>query len=227
MKLLRKLFGKSAAETPSSPPTEAGGDSGEAWKQHHEYVGARMEAVLGPEHDMVMHAIFPYAAGGALDIYFYPNGIPGTGIATKEISSGEAHPPSSNALFERYEMVMFTRHAMDSENARNPDHPWGHMFMRMQRVLNHLAPYSSQATLNPGNTLKFPADMPMVGGACFAIFPYGPELNEPQPFGLMVPMELHPAEMAFAREFGAGQLYECLKAAGVFPYSDMDRASVV
>src|SRR5262245_48239113 len=45
-----------------------------------------MEASLGKEHDMVMHAIIPYAVGGGLDLYYYPNGLPGTAIATKELS---------------------------------------------------------------------------------------------------------------------------------------------
>jgi hypothetical protein len=35
---------------------------------------------------MVMHAIIPYAIGGGLDLYYYPNGLPGTAIATKELS---------------------------------------------------------------------------------------------------------------------------------------------
>ena len=46
---------------------------------------ALMEASLGKEHDVVMHAIIPFAVGGGLDLYYYPNGLPGTAIATKEL----------------------------------------------------------------------------------------------------------------------------------------------
>jgi len=45
-----------------------------------------MEAILGKEHDMVMHAMIPYAIGGGLDLYYFPNKIEGVAIATKELS---------------------------------------------------------------------------------------------------------------------------------------------
>jgi hypothetical protein len=71
-----------------------------------------LEVLLGKEHDMVMHAIIPYVMGGALDLYYYPNGIPGTGVATKELSDvpGEG---SSNELYPNYELVMFTRREIE------------------------------------------------------------------------------------------------------------------
>lgn len=43
----------------------------------------RMAELLGPEHDMVMHAIIPYAIRGRLDLYYYPHGIPGTASPRK------------------------------------------------------------------------------------------------------------------------------------------------
>ena len=66
-----------------------------------------MEQSLGKEHDMVMHAIIPYSVGGGLDLYYYPNGIPGTAIATKELSESPTEG-SSNKVYDRYELVMFT-----------------------------------------------------------------------------------------------------------------------
>ncbi len=49
---------------------------------------------------MVGHAIIPYYLGAALDLYYYPNGLPGTAFATKELSE---HPNegSSNNVFRR------------------------------------------------------------------------------------------------------------------------------
>ena len=46
---------------------------------------AMMVDLLGKEHDMVMHAVIPYAIGGGLDLYYFPHGIEGTAIATKEL----------------------------------------------------------------------------------------------------------------------------------------------
>lgn len=54
---------------------------------------ALMEQMLGPEHDMVMHAMIPYHLGGSLDLYYYPNGLPGTAIATKELCTLPGQEP--------------------------------------------------------------------------------------------------------------------------------------
>jgi hypothetical protein len=44
----------------------------QTWYEHKTRL---MEGSLGPEHDVVMHAIIPYAVGGALDLYYYPRGF--------------------------------------------------------------------------------------------------------------------------------------------------------
>ena len=62
----------------------------------------KMVAMLGAEHDMVMHALIPYAVGAGLDLYYSPNGISGTGIATKELCEIPDERPS-NDVFETFE----------------------------------------------------------------------------------------------------------------------------
>src|SRR5262245_35361256 len=83
-----------------------------------------MEASLGKEHDMVMHAIIPYAVGGGLDLYYYPNGLPGTAIATKELSE-LPNQGSANDVYDSYELVMFTKHAIDLDAAHKENTPFG------------------------------------------------------------------------------------------------------
>lgn len=187
---------------------------------------ALMEQALGPEHDMVMHAIIPYAIGGGLDLYYYPHGVPGTGIATKELSElpGEG---SSNAVFDCYELVMFTRHTLNLDAARDERTPFGRAHANINAVLNAIAPYSAQATLNPNETCEFPASMEDVGGKCL-IFDGYPDYSEDQPdeFGLLAVIEIFRSEMQYARKKGGGKLIEKLIAAGHYPYSDMDRKPV-
>jgi hypothetical protein len=202
---------------------DAEGEAGERW---YERKSAMMEKMLGKEHDMVMHAIIPYAIGGGLDLYYYPNGAPGTAVATKELSElpGEG---SSNRVFRCYELVMFTRHAIDLDAARDEDTPFGKAHSAINAVLNRIAPYSAQASLNPNETCEFPADMPKVGGRCL-IFDGYPSYSEDKPaeFGLLAVIEVFPSEMAFARKNGGAALFLRLKAKGHYPYSDMEREPV-
>lgn len=64
-----------------------------------------MSTVLGPEHDMVMHAIIPYDVGGTLDLYYFTNFFNGTAIASKELTN--------------YELIMCTNKKIDLETIKD------------------------------------------------------------------------------------------------------------
>jgi hypothetical protein len=218
-KRLRQLFGSSKAEL-SDEEREVLAD---AW---YDEKSKLMEAVLGRQHDMVMHAIIPYALGGGLDLYYYPNSILGTAIATKELSE-LPHQGSSNEVFSSYELAMFTRHSLNLELAKDDSTPFGTAHSKINQVLNVIAPYSSTATLNPSDTSEFPADMKHVGGKCLIFDAYGSSGSESERgFGVLAVIEIFRSEMEFARSDGGEQLIERLKAAGHYPYSDLDRAPV-
>jgi hypothetical protein len=198
-------------------------DAGQEW---YDEKSALMEEMLGKEHDMVMHAIIPYAIGGGLDLYYYPHGIPGTAIATKELSE-DPEECSSNAVFNKYELVMFTRHPLDLDQAHDETTPFGRAHSSINAILNAIAPYSAQATLNPNETCEFPADMEQLGGRCliFDGYPSYPD-DEPADFGLLAVIEVFRSEMNYARKNGGAQLLERLKIQGHYPYSDLDREPV-
>jgi hypothetical protein len=65
-----------------------------------------------------MHAIIPYAVGGALDLFYYPNGVQGTGIATKELANRHGKGPANNS-YPCYELVMFTRKELNLDDAND------------------------------------------------------------------------------------------------------------
>ncbi|MCL6502685.1 MAG: suppressor of fused domain protein [Pirellulales bacterium] len=192
----------------------------------YERKSALMEEMLGKEHDLVMHSIIPYAMGGQLDLYYYPNGIPGTAIATKELSElpGEG---SSNRVFRSYELVMFTKHPLDLDAVKDETTPFGRAHRTINAILNVVGPYSAEETLNPNETCEFPPDMPDVGGRCLVLDGY-PSYSEDEPaeFGLMVLIEVFRSEMEYARENGTANLLERLKDKGYYPYSDLDRQPV-
>jgi hypothetical protein len=185
-----------------------------------------MEASLGNEHDMVMHALIPYAIGGGLDLYYYPNGLPGTAIATKELSE-LPNQGSSNRLYRSYELVMFTKHRLDLNEARNGNTEFGRAHMNINAILNPIARYSAQATLNPNETCEFPADMEYVGGKCLVFDGHACHTDDvADHFGLLAVIEIFRSEKEYARKHGGADLIKRLKAKGYYPYSDLDREPV-
>ncbi|GMV79990.1 MAG: hypothetical protein AMXMBFR7_11740 [Planctomycetota bacterium] len=218
---IRQFFGGSKKEPP--PTNEEFAQQAEAW---YERKSKLMEEILGREHGMVMHAIIPYAVGGALDLYYYPHGVPGTGIATKELSELPGQG-SSNRVFSCYELAMFTRHALNLDEAKDASTPFGRAHGTINSILNMIARYSATASLNPNETCEFPAEMERVGGKCLIFDAYGVPRPEPKrAFGVLAVIEVYRSEMAFARTEGGAALLQRLKDAGHYPYSDLDREPV-
>lgn len=204
----------------------AGSANGNIPEQWFEHKSMLMEASLGREHDLVLHAMFPYAQGGALDQYFYPHGLPGTAIATKELSEYPNRGPS-NRRYHVYEMVMFTKHAFDRDAALDSETPFGRARANMAAILNAIGPYSAEATLNPGDTLEFPPDMGELGGRCLIVDGFACHSDEVvKDFGLLVVIEVFRSEMKHARWRRGARLIAKLKDRGYYPYSDMDREPV-
>ncbi len=184
-----------------------------------------MELMLGTEHDMVMHALIPYEVGGALDLYYYPNGIPGTAIATKELTHA-CRESSSNDKYKKYELVMFIKETLNLDEANDEDTVFGKVHQNISSILNPMANYSEQAKLNPNETCEFPSDMEDIGGKCLIFSDYNSKNNE-EDFGLMAVIEIFRSEMEYAMQNSGGELISLLKEKGYYPYSEMNREPVV
>lgn len=188
---------------------------------------AWMEETLGKEHDMVMHAIIPYSIGGGLDLYYFPNGMAGTAIATKELCELPDEEGSSNSNWRWYELVMFTRHSLNLANAHDGNTPFGRAHATINAILNCIAPYSATAELLPHQTCEFPAEMDSIGGKCLIFDEIGAHQDASgDTFGLLGIIEVFRSEMEFAQENGGAELIRRLKIKGHYPYSDLDREAV-
>jgi len=194
--------------------------------QWFEHKSRLIEASLGKEHDMVMHALIPYAIGGNLDLYYYPNGVPGTAVATKELAD-LPNDGASNDVYRSYELVMFTKHRLDLDAANDENTEFGRAHRNINAILNLIARYSQQATLNPNETCEFPAEMDFVGGKCLIFDAYACHSDDvAEKFGLLAVIDIFRSEMEYARKDGGAKLIKRLKAKGLYPYSDLDREPV-
>ena len=187
-----------------------------------------MVGMLGPQHQTVMHSIVPYEVGGALDLYYYtPPGTPGTAIATKELSLLPEVGPSNRA-FAVYEIAMFTRQKLNLDDAKKESTPFGKAHANLNSIMNHIARFTEDATLNPYETCEFPQNVKHVGGKCLLFDAFHVRnLDVRQAFGILAVIEVHRSEMDYARSHGGAELIKLLKAAGHYPYSDLERRPVV
>jgi hypothetical protein len=120
---------------------------------------------------------------------------------------------------------MFTKELLDLDAAKDQGTPFGRMHSSISAILNRIAWYSTQATLNPNDTCEFPSDMERVGGKCL-IFDAYTSPNGRADFGLLAVIEIFRSEMDYALKHGGATLISRLKNKGHYPYSDLDRKPV-
>lgn len=220
MSFLKKLFGKK--EKPSKKEfTE------EEHEKYYKLKSEGLEAVLGEMHHLVGHAIIPFAIGGAVDMYYFPNHIKGTGFATMELLAPDGTGPLENR-FGTYELVAFTKYEHNS--SEDTQTPFNLIERRVCGFLTAIGMYSSQAILNPKETIEVPNGKDKEN-TCLILDLYQPNGKKfrigNQEHHLLLCLQIFRSEMDFARQNGSDELFKILKEKGIYPYSDLDREPVV
>jgi hypothetical protein len=217
MGFFSKLFGKK--ETPKEFTEEE-------LSRNYEEKKEGLERVLGKMNDMVGHAIIPFELGGTLDMYYFSHGIPGTGFASMELLNPDGSGPIPNRT-GTYELVSFTKEAYVSDDS---DSPFNKIQGRLNVIMTSIARYSYQAKLEPKETAELPANEGQAN-YCLLFDEYKPNGQDfrigERKHGLFLVMEIFKDEMEYAMKNGSDRLIEKLKSHGHYPYSDLNRESVL
>ena len=210
MGFLNRLFGKK--ETPIEKEfTE------EEHEKDYELKSEGLENVLGKMHNFVGHAIIPFAVGGAVDMYYFPNHIKGTGFATMELLDPDGNGPKKNRI-GTYELVAFTKYNYNtSEETQTP-------FNLIERkacgFLTAIGMFSSQAVLNPKETIEVP-NGENEENTCLVLDLYEPNGMKfkigNREHHLLLCMQIFRSEMDFARQNGSDELFKILKEKEIYP----------
>jgi hypothetical protein len=219
MNFLKKLLGKTHKPTPKEFTEQE-------YEQDNKLKSKGLESVLGEMYDLVGHAIIPFAVGGAVDMYYFPKHIKGTGFATMELLAPDGTGPLPNKL-GTYELVAFTKH--DYNNSEETPSPFNVIERKFCGLFTRIGFFSRQAVLNPSETCEVP-DGEGKESSCLVFDLYEPD-NKKFNIGdrqhhLLLCIEVFRSEMEFSRAGGSEQLFERLKQAGHYPYSDLDRQPV-
>ena len=219
MKFFKNLFGKKQKEPLDDDFSE------EEYERDYEQKKKGLEDILGPMHEMVGHAIIPFAVGGAVDMYYFPNHGMGTGFATMELLDPNGNGPKPNRV-GTYELVSFTKHNYIQTD--NSEAAFNKIERRVCGNFTTTGFYSFEASLNPGDTCEIPMDNE--DNRCMIFDKYPSEqdlLIGEKKHHLLLCLEIFRSEMTYARKEGSDNLFKKLKAAGYYPYSDLDREPVV
>ena len=219
LNLIKNLFSK-----PNKPVQKE--FSEEEFKLDYEQKSKGLENMLGKMHNLVGHAIIPFSIGGAVDMYYYPNHIEGTGFATMEILEPDGSGPVPNRL-GTYELVAFTKHSYNTSKDENS--PFNLIERKICGIFTTIGFYSRESELNPYDTCEIPNE-DGEENTCIIFDLYRPD-NKKLIIGdrehhLLLCLQIFRSELNFARENGTEALLNKLKKAGNYPYCDLDRDPV-
>jgi Suppressor of fused protein (SUFU) len=174
---------------------------------------AGIETVLGPSHDMVGHAPVPFDLGadigGAADIIYFKKHLKGIVSVTSELIG---HYEQVQNDFGNYELMICHR----------DDEPWG------ANVISRLAYYTLEAKLNPGETMDIGSALPDDSTlAAFLFFNYATFKVRGRKAGLLLCVGITADELKACRAGKREKVENALKAAKVYPFTDLYRKSVL
>lgn len=197
-------------------------------EQFYEAKQAALEHSLGKMHGTVMHAIIPFDMGGGLDLYRFDHALPGRVYATQElIGIARSERPKKSGI-GYCELVACVPPA---KGARKSTKKWDESETELvNSLLNPIANYAFHAAVSPGETAEIPGDEGEENQC--VVFDEFDTKGKPfefagERFGLLLCIRVLPSELAFARKKSGAALIEKLKAANVYPYSNLDRTPVV
>jgi hypothetical protein len=216
---LKKLFGKAEKQQPKEFTQQE-------HEVYHELKTKGLENVLGTMHNMVGHAIIPFSIGGAVDMYYFPNHIKGTGFATMELLEPDGSGPLPNRI-GTYELVAFTKH--DTNINEDAQTPFNLIERKICGIFTKIGFFSTQAVLNPNETCEVP-NGENEENSCLVFDLYKPDNKDffigEKKHHLLLCIQVFRTEMEYSRANGSEKLFEKLKQAGHYPYSDLDRKPV-
>ena len=202
----------------------------EQYQIDYEQKKAGMESFLGEMHGFVGHAIIPFSIGGAVDMYYFPNHITGTGFATMELLDPEGKGPVRN-MFGTYELLAFTKEPINDIMEEKAPTAFNLIERRICGIFTAIGNYSYQVALNPQETCEIPSDGEE--NKCLVFDIYQPNKKGPlfnignRSHHFLLCIEIFRSEMDYARAKGSVALFKKLKKAGHYPYSDLDRKPIV
>jgi hypothetical protein len=184
-----------------------------------------IEHILGKAHYVVGKAVPPIDMGGPVAIYYFREHVAGTGFATMKISYPDENRDKTNRL-GAYELVAFTKETYNTSAANT------NFNIIERRICGNLTSvgYCSKATaLNPGDTCELPTNENKNRYLIFDSYTPGGKkfMIGDREHHLLLCMEIFKEELDYARANNSVQLFNLLKQQGVYPYSDLNRESVL
>jgi len=190
--------------------TMSGSDDSADKEWQHRW-GARQQALeehFGPADDTVLHSPIPFDLDGSADVLVFREHNEGVVYITADLIGDDRSKPNR---LGQYELMICTP----------GDEDWA------AQLVSHLAIYTIEAVLEPYDTMDIGPALPQPTElSAFLYLPYVTMDVDGQQAAVMLCMGITSRELAYIQSHDVEQLIDALKAAGVYPMTDLARTSV-
>jgi hypothetical protein len=188
------------------------GDDWPAWWKARQLA---LESVFGPMDDLVGHAVVPFyfgfSNGGAADVVRFKKFLEGTVFVTAELIGYEDQKVNSLGAYE-----LAICHRSDDEGR------WG------EATISKLAYYTLDAVVEPNQTMDLGSAVP--AGSTITAFLFGAFARfvvKERGAGVLLCLGITADELALCHVGRRCEVESALKSAGVYPFTDLFRESVI
>lgn len=183
--------------------------SADRWQELWDARLSSLESIFGPSDDGVFHSPLPFHLGGAADVVPFRRHLDGVTYVTADLIGDTRSKPNQ---LGQYELMICLREHSD----------WG------PELISNLATYTLEAVLEPTETMDVAPSLPQPTQITSLLFVAYSELEfEAKPCGVLLCLGITEDELRYRHECGYDQVVEALKSAGVFPFTDLCRQSVL
>lgn len=173
---------------------------------------ALLESQFGTAEDLVGHARVPLEfgveAGGAADLLYFKKWVPGRLSVTADLIGAEGQIANDQGV---YELAICHRN----------DETWG------PNIISRLANYTFEIPLHPGESMDIDSVVPEGSTVVAFLFCDVARFEfRCKPAGVLLCLGITAEELSACRAGRTEQVLGALRAAGVFPYTDLRRRSV-
>lgn len=189
--------------------SRSGDESTNDWERLWDARLAALEAVLGPSTGGALHASIPFNLDGAADVVEFLEHVDGVVYVTADLIGDDRSKPND---LGQYELMICLRDEAD----------WA------PQLISNLAKYTIDAVLQPGETMDIAPALPQPTNLSSFLFgSYATISVQGKPASILLCVGITGEELQYLQANGYDALLQRLKDAGVFPFTDLSRRSVV
>lgn len=183
--------------------------AGQEWQRGWNLRLAELKKVFGEEDDHILTAMPPFYLGGGADVLTFRKKLPGVAYVTAGVIGDDQSKPNAIGQYEL--MICLRKHD-----------PWA------PQLISQLARYTTEAVLEPNDTMDIAPSLPQPTELSnFLFLPYAKLTVDGKPAAVMLCLGITPDELQYIRDHNAEDLVAKLKAAKVYPFTDLARKSVL